>query len=185
MLTNRKTTTTAKAFFLVGLLVSIWATASIAYAWCGTPQFNQAGGAVLTDLMGRNCKGPCDDTGQLTLMECLDLSGKEGQCILQYCDLNTIRTLECVHCKDKNQNGKDCVYREDPDDWRRFEVIREPSNPCEDGGPFKEPHPSCTTHGIAPNGSDFGLVSTPCVTNECYGELIKRGGSGDRLRCVN
>jgi len=129
------------------------------------------------------CKKPCNDITLMARQECLDPCNyfKEDDeectddektpngCNKNYCTINNYHLFICDPGDPASDAGK-CEYHDVNTDWYRSSLVRQ--MPCTDRcvGPTPDPNCDVTLPPCQYAGPKRGF-STPCWSNECWGEL--------------
>ena len=158
----------------IGLLLLFAVSVMLGYGYQERASFDSVFGG-----MG-NCKGPCSHVSLTSLIECLDLPPDSGivpsgggqktanGCWDHMCVINNLRFIRCTSGAGEDE---DCYWGWDEDDWQRKIVIRK--MPCTDGGFSEITYGSGVCEGDPrPDGTHNIGVDTPCISSECWGELV-------------
>jgi len=151
---------------VISSVLAALAVVTIVGVYSGEPADGVIGAALTGD-----CKEPCDDTGIHSIIECDHV---EPDCRDDRCTINNIRFLECTPPKPGGCTV-DCAWRKDYNDWNRWVVVRK--MPCTHNGAYTYTYPACV-------GSPYAAETTPCVVNQCSGELyLDQAEEMGRARC--
>lgn len=106
------------------------------------------------------CDAPCTENNLIAIYECLDLGGPN--CMTTACTINNIRFAQCRDATFSSL-ALPCYHHSDDSDWGRYQYTR--ANSCESNTPDSVTLADCQF-------SCSETFATPCVADECYGQLI-------------
>lgn len=151
-------------------LVGGWMIGSAVFACPTKSEFDTVVGGIKIFVNGNACKDPCSDTGITGVVECDDLAGVVGGCVLTRCTLNSLRYVTCVEPANAGSGESDCEYHWDNNDWWRWIIVRTPDGGCTDGNQQSGNYGGtlCSADG---NGNPSWW--TPCISNNgCTGPIF-------------
>jgi len=117
--------------------------------------------ALYGAAIGADCIDPCKDDNYLNFIECDDLNGVVGECVVTRCMINKFAYATCT--PRGGSSAAQCDYWNDPDAPRRWITVK--IMDCNDKGEKTFPYGDCA------DGGGYGSVWTPCLTDACDGEI--------------